>query len=220
MNNQNFIIIMSAGRCGSTSIMNFLNESPSFNIYGENYGFVLDLLSSIATLNKLIKKFQPTKVDTHTKYSNEKKYCKNGFYHDSKIHLINIRDNLLDQIKLFFNSNSDYIGFKEIRWTNYDLNTLNIMHSIYKKIIYIHIHRNMQDQINSFKRTWMYTQTDQQIYNYIQNTNEKILEFLVNQKKNFLSVNMSEDTNFLHTIKDFILERNSDGDDFIKKWQN
>lgn len=220
-NNQTFVVIMSAGRCGSTSTMNFLNELPIFNIYGENYGFILDLLSSISTINQLIKKCQSSKIDTYTKYENQKKYCKNGFYYDNKICLINIRDNLLNQIKLFFDPTTEYIGFKEIRWIDYDLNTLNIIDSIYKKIKYIHISRDLGEQINSFKRTWMYTQTDEQISNYITNTNNNIIQFLTNQNKDFLSINMSTDKNFLHTIRDFILEHNNDdGDDFIQKWQN
>ena len=197
---------MSAGRCGSTSTMNYLNALSDFNIYGENYGFILDLLNCISTLDKFTKQAQSTKINSYDRYKLNKKYANNGFYYDDKKKLISIKNNLLNQIKLFFESEFEHIGFKEIRWLNYDLNILNILEMLYDPIIYIHLTRSSDDQAMSLKKTFKNHLSLKKIHEYIDNTNSAISKFLSGNHKKHIAINISDNTNFLETIKNFIIK--------------
>ena len=207
---------MSAGRCASTSIMNFLNTTDDFHIFGENHEFILSLLSSINNLNNLISEHKNSnhriKEELHNKYNN-KKYLKNAFFYDSLPNLININQKLKEQIYSFFPSQYIYIGFKEIRWLKYHIKNIELIEKFYSKIVYIQILRNIEDQTNSLKRTWMQDKSKLDISDYISKTNNNIEKFLLEKKNNILSINVSEDNSFLQTIKDFVVSNNSHTND-------
>jgi hypothetical protein len=78
------------------------------------------------------------------------------------------------------------------------------MENIYTDIVYVHITRNIDDQITSFQRTWMSNKSYEGIHNYITITNTKITNFLNQKKRKFLHINMSDNPNFLSVIKNFI----------------
>lgn len=206
---QKFVIIMSAGRCASTSTMNFLNTLHNFHLYGENEGFILSVLESIHKIDLLKNRDHRRKTDTFSKYLHQK-YLSNAFFYDDKLQLDNIKQNLLDCIHQFFHQSYsyEYIGFKEIRWLNYDLNILNILHNLFTDIYYIHLYRNIDDQVRSFKKTFMMNKSADEIKAHINTTNNKILKYLTQKKRKYLSINISDNTDFLNNIKSFLIYDN------------
>lgn len=123
---------------------------------------------------------------------------------------MDIKDSLCDQVKNFFNDKETlYIGFKEIRWIEHPIKNLLLLESFYHNVLYIYLKRNITDQTNSFKRTWMQNKSELDISNYISKTNKTIEKFLHNKQNNSLSINISEDDNFLEKIKNFIVAKNS-----------
>lgn len=210
MKRQNFVMIMSAGRCASTSLLNFLNRSNDFNIYGENCGFILNLTTCIKKISELIHNHRNIKYDNYLKYKNYQHYLTNAFFYDNEANLKKIRNNLVEQLRIFFPSNKSFIGFKEIRWLDYDIDSLNILDSMYNNI-YIHLTRNINEQSCSLKKTFLNYKSIKDIEYYINQTNDRISNFLEKKNKKIL-MNISDNDNFLHDIQKFIL--NESGHDW------
>lgn len=220
-NKQTFVIIMSAGRCASTSTMNFLNTSEDFHIYGENHSFILSLLDSIHNLNQLLLQHNQyrthhIKEENYVVYTTNKKYLKNAFFYDDINNLVSIKDSLFTQIQKFFHTDKKYIGFKEIRWLDSSIKNISILENLYNKVLYIHLTRNTDEQITSLKKTFMKGQSIDYINNYIKKTNNNITNFIADKKDRSISINISEDINFLEIIKNFILKNNASNEN----WEN
>lgn len=198
-----FIVIMGAGRCGSTSLVSFLNKQQNFNIYGENNGVVYDVLNCILKTdnikNNIIDQF-------NQKYSNLS-YKNNNYidveWYNPKNKLGIFKNSLIKALIDYFHNNELYVGFKEIRWIDKQLNCLDILED-YFKVKYIHLTRNLDDQIMSIQKLgW---DLSYPIDEYITKTNSVIETFLSKKKiSQFIHKNISTDINFLEEIYQFII---------------
>lgn len=198
-----FVLIMGAGRCGSTSLVSFLNKHQDFNIYGENNNVIYDILNCVANIDQ-IKKNKINELDH--KYSNLL-YSNNNYidmeWYNPKNKLDNLKNSLITTLTNYFDNNEQYVGFKEVRWINRKLDCLNILED-YFKVKYIYLTRNLHDQVKSIKKVgWnLPSPTDK----HIEKTNSVIETFLSKKKPNqFIHKNISTNTNFLQEIYQFIV---------------
>jgi hypothetical protein len=199
-----FIVILSCGRCASTSVINFLNHDNRFNIYGENKNFIINLLNTINSLNSFIKRKQKQKINHYNQYVNQT-YCFSEFYYDNHENLNLIKNNLINTLKLFFNESYEYIGFKEIEWNEYNINALNILENLYD-VKYVFLERNLSDLLPSFQKTIGKTKNIKDCKKYILSINFAIQNFLSTKNiKKFIHINISQNNNFLNKIKNFII---------------
>lgn len=197
---KNFVVIMGAGRCGSTSLVSFLNEHKNFHIYGENNATIINLLKTI-NLCRGIRPYQ--RLVSKCLMRDYKKYSYVGpeWYHPAdKINIL--ETGMINTIIDFFDTTVDYTGFKEIRWSDDSINCLNILENIYQ-VKYVHLIRDLKSQHKSMTRLkWKIEQSD------IINTNNTITKFLKTKKPNqYIVKNISEDNNFLVQIYDFLVEK-------------
>lgn len=208
-----FVVILGYGRCGSSSVISYLNSYPEFNIYGENRGVILYMLKSLHILTKESfhgKKFYDL-VDHSLKTSNlsykNHKYNQCEYYND-KTKIRTFESEIKNLICSYFDSNHKYIGFKEIRWNLFsDINFLNILEEIFH-VKYIFLTRNLQDQIKSMIRTaWWSTKSELEMYDIVKNTNGIVSKFLSTKQSNqYITKNITIDTNFLSDIYNFIVD--------------
>lgn len=157
------LIIISAGRCGSTNLINRLNKNEGINIYGENYGALLDLIKSANWFSMYKTRFinQPnmrlktrlSSIEEEQIYSQVKggkKWIGNEFYNNHEIleDTLNVLNKLIVD---FFKVDDPIVGFKEIRWQYYqNLNWLKHLETLpFKEIKYIKLNRNIEDQARS-----------------------------------------------------------------------
>lgn len=125
---------------------------------------------------------------------------------DSRDNPISKIDSLSEQLKKsildYFKNPEKYIGFKEIRWTK-KIKYLNFFEK-YFNVKYVHLIRDMNDQIKSINRlNWnLPTGTKE----HIVKTNKTINSFLITRKTSqYIVKNISFDENFKQEIYDFII---------------
>ena len=198
-----FLIIMGAGRCGTTSTMSFLNSHDNFNIYGENDSIVYDILHGIQRIKK-IHSTKPKELDSKVSILSHKNSCHIGVeWYNPRKKLENLESNLLKCILNYFDNDEKYIGFKEVRWINRKLECLNILEDHFK-VKYIYLTRNLYDQVKSIQKVgWNLADPIDQ---HIEKTNS-VIEAFLNKKKSsqFIHKNISTDANFLQEIYQFIV---------------
>jgi len=201
-----FIVILSCGRCASTSVINFLNTDNRFNIYGENKNFIINLLNSIQSIRKFSVRKQNKKSNSFSRYHNQK-YCFSEFYHGkSKKTILSIKNNLIKILLTFFDVKENFIGFKEIEWNEYNIDALSILEEFFD-VKYVFLQRDMEDLLPSFKRTIGNIKKIKNCSKYIININKTIDKFLKQKNENqFIRINISKDPNFLEHIREFILK--------------
>lgn len=193
---------MGSGRCGTTSLLSYLNKKPQFNIYGENNGVIYSILNTIYRTSMLKTNQQTCRKHSSVSYDNNNPYISVEWYNPAD-KVKSLDSILLDIIVNYFESEYDYIGFKEVRWINRDLRCLNILESKYN-VKYIFLTRNIQDQIKSIQKLNWDLPTP--IDDHIRKTNESITKFLNTKPKNqFITKNISVDKNFLAEIYEFIV---------------
>lgn len=209
--NKQFVLILSSGRCGSTSVLNKLNSDDKFNIYGENYGTINNILQTIYLLYKTKYYLNIGNKVSNLNYKKSKYLGTEWYNNPSKINELN--DNLYKNIVTFFNSDHQYIGYKEIRFYAKDLSYLNVLESIYN-VKYVYLTRDIEEQAASmFKLKW-YHQHDlnlkehsiEEYKNFITKNNLNIHNFLMfKSPKQFIHKNISKDKNFVDDIYNFII---------------
>ena len=201
-----FIVILSCGRCASTSVINFLNTDNRFNIYGENKNFIINLLNSIQSIRKFSVRKQNKKSNSFSRYHNQK-YCFSEFYHGkSKKTILSIKNNLIKILLTFFDVKENFIGFKEIEWNEYNIDALSILEEFFD-VKYVFLQRDMEDLLPSFKRTIGNIKKIKNCSKYIININKTIDKFLKQKNENqFIRINISKDPKFLEHIREFILK--------------
>jgi hypothetical protein len=130
-----FIVIMGSGRCGTSSLVSYLNSKPNFNIYGENAGAITKILSGIINLDETYKYSEnDIKTSFHHKY-NEKGQENCTEWYNNRPNLLVLKNHIINNIINFFDSECYYIGFKDIRWLT-NIEGLSVLESIYKRVIY------------------------------------------------------------------------------------
>ena len=163
------LIILSAGRCGSTNLINKLNQEEGINIYGENFGAFLDLTKSAYYFDLYKKRFIDNQLSRKQKnqipffgddvlisqVNHTNMYVGNEFYNNHTV-LGNTLDSLNNTIVNFFKGEDSIVGFKEIRWANYsNLIWLNHLSKLpFKEIKFIKLNRNIEDQAQSMDRSF------------------------------------------------------------------
>jgi hypothetical protein len=157
------LILISAGRCGSTNLINRLNKNEGINIYGENYGALLDLIKSANWFSMYKTRFinQPNmrlktglssieEEQLNSQINRGQKWIGNEFYNNHEIleDTLNVLNKLIVD---FFKVDEPIVGFKEIRWQYYqNLNWLKHLETLpFKEIKYIKLNRNIEDQARS-----------------------------------------------------------------------
>jgi hypothetical protein len=199
-----FIVILSCGRCASTSVVNFLNTDNRFNIYGENKSFIINLLNTINSLDFFSKRKQSKKINQYEKYIN-KKYCFSEFYYDDHKQLFLIKNQLINILKNFFDESYEYIGFKDIEWNQHNIDSLSLLENLYN-VKYVFLERNLSDLLPSFQKTIGKAKNIKDCQKYILSINCAIKNFLSTKNiKKFIHINISENNNFLNEIKHFII---------------
>jgi len=210
--NKKFLLILSSGRCGSTSVLNELNSHSDFNIYGENYGTINNLLKSVLFLNKTKNYISVSNRLSTKKYSDKNFYLGTEWYNDPN-KIKDLSYELCHNIIKFFESTHLYIGYKEIRFNDIDLSYLNILEKLYN-VKYIYLTRDIEQQAQSmYKLKWFY-QNDLPLKShdinsykeYIATTNNNISNFLIFKgKKQFIHKDISKSPNFAKEIYENIL---------------
>jgi hypothetical protein len=182
------ILIVATGRSGSTTLQQIINTIPNSNITGENNGIIINLLEFYINLKKSISLIPQYEVNNNIVFYTYKelieKKIKPCWYNcfDLKKIIFDIQ-NLI--ISILDNNNNNYIlGFKEIRWFD-KLHLLNEFIELFPKTkIICNIRIDILKQSNS---DWWKNNIDS--YNYLQEYNDKLIEFSVN-KPNFYLLTM------------------------------
>lgn len=197
-----FTIIMCAGRCGSSALISYLNRKPNCHFYGENNGAIYTLIHSIELLTK-IDNYDHLSLKTTQKNNNHHNYIGSEWY-NPKEKLVFLQKSLINSLINFFDSNCEYVGFKEIRWL-YDLSCLNILNHIFDNVKYVFLYRNLHDQIDSMKKLkWQGDHLNRTI-----NINNNVQNFLNTKSTNqYIIKNISTDRNFQEEIYNFIVGQN------------
>jgi hypothetical protein len=184
---------MGAGRCGSTFVMNRLNECSKTNIFGEDMGATLCLLNLLFRLDNRINHIRNHPSITHSikavsselircQLSKKSSYIGNEFYHDLQFHN-NIKASAEKCLVECFSSK--ITGFKEIRWDLFpDLCFLNVLSSYYSRVVYVNLTRSIDQIIASSIRAFSESgneQVKQQIESRILAKQNIIRKFLKNQ---------------------------------------
>lgn len=152
----NIILIISAGRTGSTSLVQLFNSIPNSNICGENYNAILRLMHFYYELRE-IKRAIPTSNNLNT------------------FNLRDIRNQLIKMIlTLFKKSNETTLwGFKEIRWSE-NLNMLSVFRNLFPNVkIILSLRKDIYAQSQS--AFWKTTPNSAEIITTKQN---EILKYL------------------------------------------
>lgn len=198
---------MSAGRCGSTSLISYLNQiSNEFDILGENNGAILSILDSIrrlqTTLNLTKHKSFYQSRDIH-KY-NYNRYCGYEWYNDKSYVRRAIRQ-LKKTTRSFFNPYKQYIGYKDIVWsTEYLVECVEILEHIFdNNVLYVHLTRDISQQCDSMARAGFRTDN---YHKSILETNQHISALLKTKPvSSYIHQNITYSPNFREEIYKFIV---------------
>lgn len=191
---------MGAGRCASTSLLSFLNKDENFNIYGENNGGILNLLNALFKIKNISNYNSLSKKNTNLNYKHQK-YIGSEWY-NPKDKVLGLTKEIENSIIDYFPNKEKYIGFKEIRWLDYNLENLNWFEKYYK-VKYVHLLRNIDEQSHSMKKlNWSF---ETNIDDHIKHTNQTINKFLTKKHTSqYIIKNISIDKNFEQEIYNFI----------------
>lgn len=192
---------MGAGRCGSSGLVSFLNQKPDFHIYGENNNIIYTILNSVNhDMNKIIREPRLSNKIAIQKYTDN--YYSGTEWYNPRSKLNNLKNSIINCVLDYFDNPENYIGFKEIRWLKTDINYLSFFENHFN-VKYIHLTRNIDDQIKSMNRAKWIPDNRQK---YITNTNEAINNFLTKKPvSQYIVKNISIDKNFQEEIYNFIL---------------
>lgn len=200
-----FVIIMGAGRCGSSGLVSFLNKKPDFHIYGENHNMIGHILNSLnIDFKKIIKENSPCGHKTAINEYNNKNVYNGSEWYNPISKMRDLKRNIHSNIIEYFNHPENYIGFKEIRWATVNMSYLSFFEKHFN-VKYIHLIRNTEDQIKSMQRTkWKQKNLEQ----YLESTNTIIENYLQHKTPSqYITKNISIDKNFQQEIYDFITEQ-------------
>ncbi len=91
---------MGAGRCGTSSLISFLNSDPDFFIYGENHGAILNLLQAVHNI-QIAKQYIGAPVkSSQTDYASQP-YIGTEWFND-RHKLDSLGQGLMNCVELFF----------------------------------------------------------------------------------------------------------------------
>ena len=210
--NSTFVVIMGAGRCGSTFVMNHLNRDFDTNIYGEDMGTTLSLLQTLfcehnflqhIQKHKHIKKSQKSVADIQlqSQIDKSKFYIGNEMYHNYEFHQ-QLFNTLMTQLTSYYCH--CITGFKEIRWDLYrNLEFLDVLRLLYKKVKYIYLTRSDSEILKSSKKIW--ERDEEWIINSINIKKQNIETFLQTQEsKNVIVGDVTKNPSFYQNIREFI----------------
>ncbi len=163
------LIILSAGRCGSTNIINTLNQEKNINIYGESFGALPDLIRSAYKFSLYDKRFIKTNAKRKLKsqvasFSSSEitsqlnkvsPYIGNEYYNDHEV-IKNTLDTLNSSIINFFKREENIVGFKEIVWGQYpNLDFLDHLETLHLgKVKYLKLTRDINEQSHSMSKNF------------------------------------------------------------------
>lgn len=195
-----FVIILGAGRCGTTYLLNELNKIDGVNIYGENYNSFLKIIAAISSVNGAIKKaINSSKISP---IKDLDKY-KNGSYiftewYNNIPKLQEIVNRLEECINFYFEDDYTVIGFKEIRF--FDKKNVELLHFFEKKydVYYIHLTRNIEEQSKS--GFWVDIVNPEERIKTI----NKNIEDVLSRKKSYIKLDLLDIKNDISIIRKFI----------------
>lgn len=199
-NKKKFIIIIGAGRCGTTYLVNELNKIKDVNIFGENKGSIMQLINVINNLKKTLilsnnsKKFID---DDLRKIYKKNNYINVEWYNDSK-KILKLLKSLDKNLFSYFNSMHKIVGFKEIRFDSKEsvenLKYFELNYDVY----YIHLIRDIKSQSNSafFKDKI----NSKEKINLINNNISSVFE----NNKNYLKIDITDIKDNINIVKEFI----------------
>lgn len=150
-NRKKFVIILTAGRSGSSYLLNELNKIKGVNIYGENNNTFSKIIRTIYGLKNTIdysyKSNKVSKIKDINKYKEDPFIYVEWYNNISK--LKKIQKDLENIVNTYFESHHDICGFKEIRFN--DKENVQCLQYFEKKydVYYIHLTRNINHQSNS-----------------------------------------------------------------------
>lgn len=144
---QKFVIIMGAGRCGTTYVMDELNKIDGVNIFGENNMLFVDLVKVMEKLDVTVSKGLICKKQTSLEYDG-RPYVNTEWYNDV-VGLKKLSGRLIACVKKYFGTRNRVIGFKEIRFVSEsDVRSLFFFERSYD-VFYIHLTRDIERQSKS-----------------------------------------------------------------------
>jgi hypothetical protein len=144
---QKFVIIMGAGRCGTTYVMDELNKIDGVNIFGENNMLFVDLLQMMGRLDVTVSKGLACKKHADLKYG-KSSYTNTEWYNDVS-GLRRIFRRLDACVTGYFSARHRVVGFKEIRFVSEaDVKSLFFFEGRYE-VFYIHLTRDIERQSKS-----------------------------------------------------------------------
>lgn len=113
------VFIISQGRDGSTLLLRLLNQIPGFNIFGENWNFLGNMMDINYYLNSvrinIDHKAQLISKDKYDEYENSDSDFKPSWYNNYNVDDVNY--NTVKFIKTILNTTNHKVwGCKEIRW--------------------------------------------------------------------------------------------------------
>lgn len=194
---EKFIIILGAGRCGTSYLLDELNKIPNVNVYGENYNTFIKIIQSIKSAKQTLEKAKES-----YKNSNVLEKYKNGPYINVEWYQSTPRLKKLITIlekSLFEYFEGSYIlrGFKEIRFFMKE----NVQHLTYFEkeydVYYIHLTRNIEEQVQS--DFWKNFPNAKEM---IATTNDNI-ESVLGKKEKYIKIDLSQiekDISFVRTF--------------------
>ena len=213
MNKSVFVVIMGAGRCGTTYVMNHLNERESTNIFGEDMGATLSLINTLYRTNQIIEysqthpklRFKEKKAlqeDIQKQVQGFQHYIGNEMYHEPGFFL-KMRNFITDELGNYFNS--PITGFKEIRWDLFDeLDFLSVLTQHFTAVKFIFLTRDQEKILQSSSELWKNESLDK-LKQRISAKTIKIENFLKKQNQNDVLIgDVTTDSTFINRIDDFI----------------
>lgn len=213
MNKTVFVVIMGAGRCGTTYVMNHLNKRENTNIFGEDMGTTLSLINTLYRTNQIIhysqthpklvfKEKQALQVNVEDQIRKSRRYIGNEMYHDPDFFL-KLRNVITTELSNYFNT--PITGFKEIRWDLFDeLDFLSVLTQCFTTVKFIFLTRNQDEILHSSSELWK----DESVDKLKQRISTKILKienFLKKQNQNNVLIgDVTTDLEFINRIDEFI----------------
>ncbi len=193
---QKFVIVMGAGRCGTTYLTGELNKIKGVRLYGENNNLFVDLVKIIKKLRITKSKGSLSKKDTDLNYD-KAMYLNTEWYNDvSKLDELTVF--LGGYIENYFGRKHRVVGFKEIRFlSKEDIGHLFFFEKTYD-VFYIHLTRNVDEQSQS---AWW--KKNKNAKETILKINSNISEVL-GDKKRYLRVDLAEISADISKVRSFI----------------
>lgn len=195
------IIILSAGRCGSSYLINELNKIPSVNIYGENLNLFSKIILLIQDISTIIE--YSKKSDKISCLKDDEKYVKGKYiyveWYNNISKLKKIQKNLDKMLDFYFSENKYSVqGFKEFRFRN--IESVKSLEYFEKKfdVYYIHLTRDIKDQSKSG-----FWKNEEDAESEIENINKNIKNFLINKEKH-LNIDLLDIKDNVDIVKNFI----------------